>query len=80
MKCSICRNDIEPLLNESGQVCWDQGHNPAPIAYDNIGNLMPEDARCCNKCNKDVIDLRLYQAGMVKKYRVPKRLLKGLPK
>ena len=78
MKCNICRNDIEPLLNESGEVVWDQGHNAAPISYDNIGNLMPKDARCCNKCNDDVVTLRLYQAGIAKS--VPKRLLKGLPK
>ena len=80
MLCDVCHKVIEPVLNANGETVWTQGHNPAPIAYDNIGNLMPEDARCCNKCNDGAVTLRLYQAGMVKKYRVPKRLLKGLPK
>jgi hypothetical protein len=54
MRCDICRGPIKPILNESGEVVWKNGHNPWPIAYDTLGNLMPKDARCCDDCNVDV--------------------------
>ena len=45
MRCDICRGPIKPLLNESGEVVWDQGHNPEPLTQDNLGNDLSGNAR-----------------------------------
>ena len=74
MKCDMCKGDIKPLLNDSGEVVWDKGHNAWPISYDNIGNLMPKDARCCDDCNGDVLLARILDMNgkiLDKKMEVP---------
>ena len=59
MLCDICRGEIKPILNESAEVVWDQGHNPYPLCNDNLGNPLPDNARCCDDCNADVLVARL---------------------
>ena len=44
-KCSICKNHIEPLRNDAGEVVWEGGNNAEPI----------NDGRCCNECNMTVV-------------------------
>ena len=48
-------------MNEKKYVCcicnrefmgW--GNNPDPVTDEN-GNLFPEDARCCDECNDNVV-------------------------
>jgi len=65
MKCDVCHEVIEPLLNAVGETVWTQGHNPYPLCNDNQGNPLPDDARCCNACNADVLVARLrYLSGV----------------
>jgi len=65
MKCDVCHEVIEPLLNAAGETVWTQGHNPYPLCNDNQGNPLPDDARCCNACNADVLVARLrYLSGV----------------
>ena len=52
MKCDICKGTIKPLLNDSGEVVWDKGHNAWPLGSN-------DDARCCDDCNTDVLIARL---------------------
>ena len=59
MRCDVCRKPIEPLLNAAGEVVWTQGHNPLPLCKDNQGNPLPDDARCCNACNANVLVARV---------------------
>ena len=59
MRCDVCRETIEPLLNAAGEVVWTQGHNPFPLCKDKLGKPLPDDARCCNACNADVMVARL---------------------
>ncbi len=55
MKCSICKNDIQPQRNELGQVMWDKGHNAEPV----------NSGRCCDECNwMVVIPKRLEDRGL----------------
>ena len=44
MKCSICKQKIDP--DENG---WSEGHNAQPI----------NDGRCCEVCNRIVTSARL---------------------
>lgn len=37
-----------------GKVFTGWGNNPDPVK-DKNGNLFPEDARCCDECNNDVV-------------------------
>ena len=74
MQCDMCKGNIKPILNESGEVVWDKGHNAWPISYDNLGNLMPDDARCCDDCNGDVLLARILNMNakiIEKKAQVP---------
>ena len=53
MKCSICKEPIQPDL--SG---WDGGHNAYPLV----------EGRCCGTCNDTlVIQARLKQMGYSRK-------------
>jgi hypothetical protein len=74
MRCDICRGPIKPLLNESGEVVWNKGHNPEPLTQDNLGNDLPGNARCCDVCNGDVILARILEMNgkiLDKKLQVP---------
>ena len=59
MRCDVCRETIEPVLTANGEAVWTHGHNPYPLCNDNKGNPLPNDARCCNACNADVLVARL---------------------
>ena len=59
MRCDVCRKPIEPVLNAAGKVVWTQGHNPEPLCKNKHGYPLPDDARCCNACNADVMVARL---------------------
>lgn len=37
-----------------GKVFTGWGNNPDPVKDEN-GNLFPEDARCCDECNNNVV-------------------------
>jgi len=45
MKCSICKDEIETQVDETGKVLWDEGNNAEPI----------NEGRCCNDCNMTVV-------------------------
>ena len=59
MRCDVCRKPIEPVLNADGEAVWTQGHNPEPLCKNKYGYPLPDDARCCNACNADVMVARL---------------------
>ena len=52
MQCDMCKGNIKPILNESGEVVWDKGHNAWPLGSH-------DDARCCDACNTDVMVARI---------------------
>lgn len=58
MQCDICKDTIQPHLGSNGQV-WDKGHNPEPLCNDYKGDPLPDNARCCDDCNADVLVARL---------------------
>ena len=57
--CDVCHEEIEPVLNANGETVWTQGHNPEPLCNNKLGYPLPDDARCCNACNADVLVARL---------------------
>lgn len=57
--CDVCKEEIEPKLDQYGDIAWDLGHNPWPLTKDNLGNDLPRDARCCDECNSDVFIARM---------------------
>ena len=59
MRCDVCRKPIEPVLNAAGEVVGTYGHNPEPLCKNKYGYPLPDDARCCNACNADVLVARL---------------------
>ena len=73
MLCDVCHEEIEPVLNANGETVWTQGHNPYPLCNDNLGNPLPNDARCCNACNADVLVARLRHLNGVNNVKVLER-------
>jgi len=73
MRCDVCHEEIEPVLNANGEAVWTQGHNPYPLCNDNKGNPLPNDARCCNTCNADVLVARLRHLNGVNNVKVLER-------
>ena len=58
MRCSICGNEIQPVLM-GGNSVWTEGHNAQPI----------NDGRCCDSCN-DIVILRRMNDHVAAKYLV----------
>ena len=73
MKCDICKGNIQPQLNAAGTVSWDRGHNPYPLCNDKYGNPLPDNARCCDDCNADVLVARLRHLSGVNNVKLLER-------
>jgi len=56
--CCICGGVINKHYTPEGEMYWDKGHNPYPIAVDVNGDAIDidhEDYRCCDVCNSSVV-------------------------
>ena len=65
--CDVCKEEIEPQLDQHGNIAWDKGHNPWPLTKDNFGYDLPKDARCCDECNSDVLIARMLDMKRLEK-------------
>ena len=80
MKCCICGGEVNKHYTPEGEMYWDKGHNPYPVAVDVNGDAIDtehEDYRCCDVCNAGaVIPARMGRAP--KEWQVIKTQLERL--
>ena len=71
MKCCICKQEIQPRVDENGKVFWKGGNNAEPL----VMRSDTEHARCCDVC--DCLLVIPYRMGFIDKvaYDLGKQLL-----